>query len=133
MATEIANDLPEASPGGRGHVSPAPEPASEPKTTGRPATVDDVLAASRVMDVSAEVWQELARWGEATQMLTAAQVRLAMQLHDLARAAWEKAPTMALTKRAVFLLEAAENQIGDLNGFLFTDEDWETRRPSRAD
>jgi hypothetical protein len=133
LAAEIADDFPEVSLGGRSDASPASEPPSERKTAGRPATVDDVLAASRVMDVSAEIWQELARWGEATQILTAAQVRLAMQLHESAKAEWEKAPTAALTKRAVFLLDAAENHIDNLEGFHFTNQDWQAGKPSGGD
>ncbi len=131
LATEIADDFPEASQGGRSDASPVLGCCClRPKTSGRAATVDDVLAMSRVMDVSAEIWQELARWGEATQLFTAAQVRLAIQLHESAESGWERTPTAALTKRASFLLDAAEKHIVSLDGFRFTDEDWAAQEPS---
>lgn len=124
LAAEIADDFPELTHDERSVESPS---------ASRTASVDDMLAASRVMDVSAQVWEELVRWGEATQMLTAAQVRLARQLRELAETAWEKAPTAALTKRASFLLDAAESHIGAIDEFRFVDESTDGHTPTSRD
>ena len=126
LAAEIDGGLPELAPGRPSDV-PASTDTDAPHKSERPSiTVDDVLAASRVMDVPADVWRELARWGQATEALTQPQIRLAMQLHETASAGWEKAPTAAVTKRTVHLLDAAERQVGPLADFRFTDEDWKS-------
>lgn len=109
------------------HYEAAPDAFDEPtrkKKVKEGPTIADLANIARVMGYDASAYQEIARWGTASEQLTDAQVRLAIQLRDMAQGDWEKAPTPALAKRAQHVLDLAEKSLDLSSGIGFTDEDW---------
>jgi len=87
-------------------------------------TMADLGNIARVMGYSSSVYREIARWGTASELLTDAQVRLAIQLQDSAVGGWEKTPTSTVAKRAQHVLDLAEKHLNLESEDAFTDDDW---------
>ena len=125
LSVSAPADLPELA--GDYHYEDAADAFDQPvrqKKAKEAPSVADLANIARVMGYEAIVYQEIARWGTASEQLTDAQVRLAMQLRDMAETDWEKVPTPSVAKRAQHLLDLAEKNLDLRSGAGFSDDDW---------
>lgn len=125
LEVTVPPDLPELC--GEFAYAEAPDAFDQPvrkKRANQAPSLADLGNIARVMGYDTAAYQEIARWGTASEQLTDAQVRLAIQLRDMAATDWEKAPSAAVAKRAQHLLDLAERNLDLASGAGFSDEEW---------
>ena len=105
-------------------VEPAAPAKKRPRKEPAPTDATAIMATIELMDVASGTWQEIARWGAATEKLTSAQINLVSRLRDLSANGWEKTPTRAQVKRAGYVIDQVKAEFGSLDAVEVADTDW---------
>jgi hypothetical protein len=105
-------------------VEPAAPAKKRPRKEPAPTDATAIMATIELMDVASGTWQEIARWGAATEKLTSAQINLVSRLRDLSANGWEKTPTPTQVKRAGYVIDQVKAEFGSLDAVEVADTDW---------